>query len=404
MNNPATAMVTIPTPDVKVFEERKYQTALISAVLQGWRDKLTSQLVEAPPGAGKTVMGFRICRDIVDNCQELFGCEPHEVGFGWVAMRSNLLTQAAKENAAMVNCPNVHYISMFDKEPDKHLANYKFKVIIIDEAHHESTDSAHHLLNVVDPIYCIGLSATPVRGDKAKLCFQKTHKEAGFYTLIEQGYLSKFGQWMLEEYSPRSVAGAYLSDREKWGKSIAFFRTIEECQECFNILTAAGVRADIVTGKTDRFQQIDDFEDDKTDFLINMFVLTEGFDCPALGTVWVRDSTQGPTVQMAGRVLRKFKNRVKHIVQSVNTEYPFTRIARALTQSVMVKGEWRSVGVSELAKIMEAKMLERIMHIKVVIPDYIKKMEEKGRRHRRNASDRTERLQDLGSERTQSPE
>lgn len=386
MNNTAMAAAIIPPTLqqlVKTFEDRAYQTALTSAVFKGWTEGLTSQLVEAPPGAGKTCMGFKICKEIIENSHTLFKCKPEEVGVGWVAMRSNLLTQAAKENAILIKCPNVHFISMFDKDPGKSLEGYKHKIIVLDEAHHEATDSAHHIMNVVDPVYTIGLSATPIRADKAKLCFQKTHKEAGFYTLIEQGYLSKFNQWMLDEWSPRTVAGAYLADPVKWGKSIMFFRTMEECQECHDILKNANVRVDIVTGKTDRFAQIDEFEADKIDVLINMYVLTEGFDCPALQTVWVRDSTQGPSIQMAGRVLRLFHGVVKNIIQSVNSDFPFTRIARATSQYVQLNGEWRSIGISDLAKIMEKRMLQRIMNTKVVMPAYIVKQLEKGRRRRR---------------------
>ena len=390
MNNP------MPTTAAKTYEVRGYQQALINATHAEWHKGTTSQLIESPPGSGKTFIGLTIGKRIIEDAELLFKCKPSEVGITWVAMRSNLLVQAEAENAG-INCPNVHFMSMFDNDPGKFAKMYKKNIVVCDEAHHESTDTCHHLLNVIDPVYTVGLSATPMRADKAKLCFQKTHKEAGFYRLIELGYLSKFNQWMLDNWSPRTVASAYLAEKDKWGRSIMFFRTYEECKECNDILAAAGVRVDIVTGNTDRFAQIDLLEEGKTDVLINMFVLTEGFDFPPLCTVWVRDSSQGPTVQMAGRVLRKHQNMIKNVVQSVNSDYPFTRLAPAHEQYLMVNNAWRTVGKSELYQIMEKRMLERIMHIKVEIPDYIRKAQEKGRRFRRRAG-QIERLENLNRE------
>ena len=60
-------------------------------------------------------------------------------------------------------------------------------------------------------------------------------------------------------------------------------------------------------------------------------VLTEGFDDPSLRTVWVRPSGKGPTIQMAGRVLRKFGDTVKQVVQCRQTRHPFVKTATTPT-------------------------------------------------------------------------
>lgn len=210
-----------------------------------------------------------------------------------------LLKQAEIENMSMIKCPNVHYISMFDKDPMEQLTNYKKLILMLDEAHHDGADSAHSIHNKLNPLFYLGLSATPMRTDRVKLCFEVTLQDAGYHNLIQDGYLSQFDQFMLNEFTPKAVAEAYLADTQKWGKSLMFFLTHQECLDCATILRNNGVRCDVVTGATDRNAQIDALEAGEVDVLINMFVLTEGFDCPDLRTVWVRDShNKGPTVQM----------------------------------------------------------------------------------------------------------
>jgi superfamily II DNA or RNA helicase len=362
----------------KTFEQRPYQQRIISQAANNWRDGVKSQLIESPPGSGKTVMGFSICKDIIENAQELFG-------IGWVAMRRNLLKQAAEENEAMIGCPNVHTISMFDSHVDENpLMDYKHRVLVIDEAHHDATNSCATIHNIVAPDLVLGLSATPIRTDRVKLCFEVTLKDAGFHTLIQDGYLSEFDQWMLDDWKPESVARAYLAEPDKWGKSIMYFLKREECHECEAILKANGVRCDVVTGETDRFQQIEDLEEGRVDVLINMFVLTEGFDYPELQTVFVRDSAnKGPSVQMSGRVLRKHEDiPVKNIVQSVQTHFPFTRVARAHQQYVMIDGHWRSIGINEMVRMMSKQMIHRVIKAEVDV-ESLRALRASGSRNRR---------------------
>lgn len=348
----------------KTFEHRPYQQRIITKADTNWKTGVKSQVVVSPTGSGKTVMGMNILKNTIANANEILKCEPNEVGVAWVAMRRNLLKQAEIENNLLTKCPNVHYISMFDKDPMEGLSQYKKLIIMLDEAHHDGADSAHSIHNKLNPLLYLGLSATPVRTDRVKLCFEVTLQDAGYHNLIMDGYLSQFDQYMLNEFTPKAVADAYLADVQKWGKSLMFFLTYQECLDCAAILRNAGVRCDIVTGSTDRYAQIDAFEAGETDVLINMSVLTEGFDCPDLRTVWVRDSAnKGPTIQMAGRVLRKHHSKpFANIVQSVKTSYPFARVAKPHSQQIQQDGVWRTIGASEMVRMMSSMMIQRVIH------------------------------------------
>ena len=98
-----------------------------------------------------------------------------------------------------------------------------------------------------------------------------------------------------------------------------------------------------MTGSTDRESQLAAFRSGDLDVLINCMVLTEGFDDPSLRTVWVRPSGRGPTIQMAGRVLRTFGHVIKQVVQCRQTRHPFMKTATSRHSYLWQTGEWRSL-------------------------------------------------------------
>lgn len=358
----------------KVFQDRPYQKRLMSKVIADWigdneyRSKVTSSLIESPPGSGKTIMGFKLAKTLKDNAKDIIGVDPSDVGIGWVAGRRNLLKQAELENNKLIHCDDVFYISQFTHNfQDCGLRKFKYKLLVIDEAHHEACDSTHNIINALDPQYMLGLSATPKRSDNAKLCFQRNYSDAGFYTLIDEGWLSNFDHWMIPDWKPETVVKIYIDEIEKWGKSIVFFQNREECEKALSLFVENDIKADLVTGETDRESQIEKFEFGDTQVLINMFVLTEGFDCPLLKTVFVRDSGELPTIQMAGRVLRPHPDiPLTNIVQSINTRWPFTRTANiAHRVHTLQNGSWRFVGKSDLIDKMACKMIKELANSEV---------------------------------------
>jgi superfamily II DNA or RNA helicase len=309
------------------------------------------------------------CKNIIARSQELLGCEPEEVGVAWVAMRTNLLHQAKTENDAMVQCPNVVYVSMFDSNPMPKLAGYKKVIMAFDEVHHSACATGTSLYSQIKPDLIIGLSATPVRTDKMDLCFQVTLTEAGYHRLIQDGFLSKFDHYMLDQpFTPEEVAAVYLENPDQWGKSVMFFLTEEECRRCAELLRRGGVRCEVVTGKTDRETQLAAYAAGEVDVLINIVILTEGFDSPETKTVWVRDAQSRSVVtQMAGRALRLHPDLpIKQIVQSQHSKYPFTRVAGAHRQLVRTPEEtWVAVGNSEQVEQMVETVLAEILNREV---------------------------------------
>lgn len=349
-------------------EPRPYQERIVSQVLDLFLDrKLRSVLIESPTGSGKTVMGLLAAWGM----QRALGLK-----VGWVAMRRNLLTQTAEEVAERNLGVKAQFISMFEKDPPANL-----DLLVIDEAQHDAANSMAHLHNVIRPKFILGLSATPFRADKMKLCFDKAIRDAGIRQLIADGYLSRFDHYTVPHWSPEAVADLYLADRPRWGKSIFYFHTLDQCRELQGRVGAAGVKVEVVTGSSDREAQLAGFESGSVDVLANCMVLAEGFDCPALRTVFCRPSAKSVTIQMCGRVLRKHPDLpVKQVVQCRQTPWPFPRTAEPRVQYTWANGGWQSLSVNPLIDRVGLVVMKALAANPVDLPEFVKRRQHLARR------------------------
>lgn len=333
---------------------RPYQERIVTKTVNHFLvDKLHCILLESATGSGKTVMGLSICLVL----QKLTGSKT-----SWTTLRRELLKQAEKSNEELMkNKVMLNTISMMMKEPEKD------DILVVDEAHKDATSSMANIHAKVNARFILLLSATPIRADKATIFYDKIIKDSGIRSLIRDGWLSSFNLWNIEEWTPKIVAETYLQDREKWGKSAVFFHKQEQCDEFKALMEEAGVPCEVVTGKSDRDTQLARFENGEVPILVNMMVLTEGFDCPSLETVFVRDSYKGTTVQMAGRVLRLWENDkgehiVKNIVQSKCTDYPFSREATPEKKYVWDNDDWVELGKNNRVETMAKAMMQRVVN------------------------------------------
>lgn len=343
-----------------------------------------SIMIESPTGSGKTIMALLLARTMQYDMPDLT--------IGWVAMRRNLLGQAAKENREKrIGVQNIHYVSMFDKDPRELLRakrQGKPVLMVVDEAQHDAANSMAHLHNTVEPEMILGMTATPFRTDRIKLCFQKVIKDAGIHALIQDGYLSPYHHYSIPKWDAETVADHYCACPERWGKSIFYFVNTAQCFELGNVLRRRGVKLEVVTGSTDRDTQIERFMNpvgvkyrseitnkmvsSGCDVLINCMVLTEGFDFPGLKTAWVRDSGKGPTMQMGGRVFRKHPDLpFKQIVQSKHTRWPFLRTAMPSQSFVWVNNEWRSLKVNPKLNDINQNARIAIATTDVELPSFV---------------------------------
>lgn len=317
-----------------LLDPRVYQLRIIDKCLEYYQEGFKSVLIESPTGSGKTPVGLVICK-ILQNLG---------LSTGWMSASRNLLHQTSIENANKQICDNpIHYISMFSKVAPK------VDALVVDEAHHDACNSAAGIHNQCKPKFIVGLTATPYRADRVKLCFEKVIKDVGISYLIKNGFLSQFNHWSLKSYDPESVVHAYLDRRDQWGKTMMFFPTIDKCIEARTLLLNSGVYSEIVSGSTNKTEQIERFRNNEYNVVIGVKAISEGVNVPDLNTVFVRDSSKGPTIQMSGRLFRKNPDHpVKNLVQSISTKFPFIKHAKPVEQYVMSDGEWRSITLNPM--------------------------------------------------------
>lgn len=248
---------------------------------------------------------------------------------------------------------NIRPISLFDRNPP----NVEF--VVLDEAHHEATRSCVMLYERMKPTWILGLSATPLRTDRMKLSFQDTVRTCSIGRLIRDGFLSKFNSYLMPRYTPEDVAAMYLESPERWGKSIVFFRTISDCVRFRELMAAGGVEVEVVTAESDKDRQLERFVANKVKVVANVAMLTEGFDLPDVTSVFARDASRLPTVQMCGRGLRIVPGKEAcNIVQSVNTKYMFERVAPAKNMFRYQHGHW--LALKDGTKQIEETLLKTL--------------------------------------------
>jgi len=319
---------------------RDYQQALASDVIgaleahipgRASRAIASSALVIVPTGGGKTHIALSIAATL----------QGAGLRVGWCAARRELLRQVDGENQRFGFGVDLRLVSMFDRSPPP------CDCLIMDEAHHDACVSSANLTAAMAPSYVIGLTATPYRTDQARLAYNHVLRRCSIQSLQDDGYLSQYRHVTIDSWAPEAVATTWLAHPNEFGKSVMFFRTAHEGERCIAYLRAGGVACELVTGSTDRDDQIARLGGGELHVLVAMACLTEGFNDPSLGTVFVRPASRGPTVQMAGRVLRIHPDiPLKTIVQYQRTPYPFPRLARPREQFVLTDGVWRAVGAN----------------------------------------------------------
>lgn len=359
------------------IDARDYQQRLVQKTLQMYegpfkdrfgrnRSAVDSILIESPTGSGKTVIGLLTARCM----QQQYG-----MSVGWVAMRRNLLSQAEAENKERGFNVDMKMISMFDRDPPK------VDFLVVDEAQHDGARSMASLHANVRPKKLLGLTATPFRSDKIKLCFEQVNRDVGIEQLIQADHLSRFHHYTIPEYTPASVAEAFLRDPRRWGKSLLFFHRYEQCIECRQRLSTAGITAEVVTSTTDREKQIRDFSTGKIPILISMAILAEGFDCPSLRTVFCRPSGKGCTIQMCGRVFRKHARlKYKQVVQCGNTRYPITKAATPCEQYSWMDGRWKTLKLNDQIASLSRQTIHLIANCQPTLPDFLTRHRNNGER------------------------
>lgn len=213
----------------------------------------------------------------------------------------------------------------------------EFEKIITDEAHHAAARTYRKIYDHFTPEKHIGFTATPNRGDKARLddVYSEIIFKRDLRWAIENGFLcdiyclrvnigydlsavhSRNGDYAPGELDEAmdgtadAIAEAYREYAK--GATIIFAVSVHQAEEIAQRIPGAVV----VTGKTkNRADIIQRFSNREIPCIVNVMVFTEGTDIPLVETVIIARPTQSESLysQMVGRGLRPHPDKEKLIL------------------------------------------------------------------------------------------
>lgn len=321
------------------YSLRPYQQTAVDRARLAIASGCRSLVLWAPTGAGKTVIACHIIDAAkTKNTRTLF-----------VAHRTELITQCSdklKENGIPHGIIKAGFAP--DHRQQVQLASVQtytrriskiehgFRLIIIDEAHHASSESYKKVLLENLQAIRIGLTATPYRLDGKPLggdLFQLLIEVSNVQELTDQGYLvpsrvfrgekvdltgvhKTAGDYNLEELAQRmdqpKVTGNIIKEWLRLARgrpTICFATSIAHSEAIVEAFLGAGVRAVHLDGtmNAERRDEINrGFRSGKYELVSNCAVWTEGADFPMCSCVIGARPTQSRSLwrQCAGRGLR----------------------------------------------------------------------------------------------------
>lgn len=318
---------------------RPYQEEAKTEIFKQW-ESVDRTLLVLPTGTGKTIVFAKVAEEAVRRGSKVL----------ILAHRGELLQQAADkihkttglgcavekaEESCLGSWYRVTVGSVQSLARPKRLEQFDkdyFKTIIIDEAHHSTSDTYKRVLEHFNGAKVLGVTATPDRGDMRNLgeIFQTLAYEYTLPKAIKDKYLCPIKAMTLPlsidiksvamsngDFNVNDIGNAldpYLDgiadEMAKYcmnRKTVVFLPLVKTSQKFRNVLIERGFKAAEVNGESkDREQILKDFDSGKYNVLCNSMLLTEGWDCPSVDTIVVLRPTKmrGLYSQMVGRGTR----------------------------------------------------------------------------------------------------
>jgi len=367
------------------FTLRPYQQEAVDATLRHFRKSDESAVIVLPTGAGKSLVIAELARLakrkilVLTHVKELV--EQNHAKYQSYGLERGVFSAGLKrkENQHQVTFASVQSVSAnLDQFQDE------YSLVIIDECHRVSGEDTSQYQQIIellrqqnDALKVLGLTATPYRlamgwiyryhyrgfvrgsGDEQAKPFQHCIYELPLSYMINRGFLTKpelvnaavaqydfsaLPQDRFGEYAERDV-NQLLSKHQRVTRAIIeqvvelaedrqgvmiFAATVEHAREIADYLPEQ--QTALITGATDlaeRERLIQRFKLLQLKYLVNVSVLTTGFDAPHVDFIAILRPTQSVSLyqQIVGRGLRLNEGKQDCLVidyagNSVNLHHP----------------------------------------------------------------------------------
>ena len=335
---------------------RDYQQLAKEEIFSKW-NRVDNILYQMPTGTGKTRLFTSIIRDI-----SIWGLR-HNINYRIliIAHRSELIEQSSRSLDKYRIKHGVLAGTMKDKrdltqaiqvasiQTITHPANQcliddlKFDFIIIDEAHHAVANSYQKLWEYCPDAKKLGVTATPWRMNNSGFAqiFDAYIPSMSIKDFIQKGWLATYQYYSIpisselvksiESIREFDIEGDYKNsalvevcdtskiraqlydsyEKNVLGKKGIIYSISREHSEhiCLQY-RSHGVAIDIIDSKTPvkiREAVIKAFKNGEIDFIVNVDIFSEGFDCPDIEFIQLARPTKSLVkyIQQVGRGLRK---------------------------------------------------------------------------------------------------
>lgn len=328
---------------------RPYQQEALDAV-NTFSDKgINRQLVVLPTGAGKTVIFSHLPQTKVNSLPMLVLAHRAELLYqakekiGWSNPELDIQIEQADNVAGHCDVVVASVPTLGRAESERILKYPKdyFKTIVIDEAHHAAAPTYRRILDYFNPSLLLGVTATPQRSDNTRLTdvFDEIVYYKTIQDLIEDGYLcSLVGYRIKTETDISGVAtneGDYVASQLEdaidtpernahivaayhslvpESKAIVFCAGVKHANNLASSFSATQVPTEVILGDTsaqDREHILARFKSGQTRVLVNVGVLTEGFDEPSIQSIILARPTRSTLLytQIVGRGTRLYEGK-----------------------------------------------------------------------------------------------
>lgn len=328
---------------------REYQVEAIESVISRSLMGITRQLICLPTGTGKTVVFALLAKElglrtlVIAHTDELISQAVEKFKMVWPDVDIGVVKAESDQIDSQIVVASIQTSSK--KGRLQKLKQQNFALMIIDEAHHASSDSYVGVIKALGFLddspqkLLVGVTATPRRGDGVGLntVFQEITFERSVHTMIRAGYLSPligkqvFTKIELQGVGTRSgdfipselsrlintetrnqlIVSSYKHHAHDRKRSLAFCIDIKHAQALSDTFNSNGIPSAAIHGRLtseERAKILDDFANGCYRVLTNCQLLTEGFDEPSIDCVIMGRPTQSSALftQMVGRGTRTF--------------------------------------------------------------------------------------------------